>query len=241
MIEHRPYAALGGHDLDWLQARLHVHIGGMGRPEHGAIGPLRAWNDDTFAPGSGFGLHRHQDVEIVTYVRQGAVTHEDSLGNRSTVRAGDVQAMSAGGGIRHAERNEGDVPLLLYQIWLRPRTPGGTPSWATRRFPRAQRGGTFTVLASGAAADVDAGALPVNADARLLGATLRAGDVIEHRLAPGRQAYVVTTLGRVRVRDHQDSIALAARDGARLHDTAAVVIEALDDTEIVLADLGPVR
>ncbi|KGF81426.1 pirin [Massilia sp. JS1662] len=231
MIDHRPYAALGGHDLGWLQARLHVAIGGMGRPEHGAIGPLRAWNDDTFAPHTGFGMHGHRDVEIVTYVRQGAVTHEDSLGNRTTVAAGDVQAMRAGSGIRHSERNDGDVPLLLYQIWLRPRTTGGAPSWSTRRFPSAERAGALAVLASGDARDVDA--LPIDADARLLGATLRAGDVIEHRLPPGHGAYLVTTAGRVTI----NGVTLAARDGIGVVDEAVVTIAALEDTEIVLAEL----
>jgi redox-sensitive bicupin YhaK (pirin superfamily) len=231
MIDHRPHAALGGHDLGWLQARLHVAIDGMGRPEHGAIGPLRAWNDDAFAPHAGFGMHGHRDVEIVTYVRQGAVTHEDSLGNRSTIAAGDVQAMHAGSGIRHSERNDGDVPLLLYQIWLRPRTTGGAPSWQTRRFPRADRTGVLTVLASGVAGDVHA--LPIDADARLLGATLRAGDVIEHPLPPGHGAYLVTTAGRVTV----NGVALDARDGAGVANEAAITIVALEDTEIVLAEL----
>lgn len=236
MIEHRPYAALGGHDLDWLSARLHVAIGGMGRPEHGPIGPLRAWNDDSFAPGSGFPLHRHQDVEILTYVRQGAITHEDSLGNRDTVRAGDVQAMSAGSGIRHAEFNFEDGPTLLYQIWLRPRTPGGAPGWRTRRFPRAAREGTLTVLASGDADDVrEADALPINADARLLGGVLHAGAAIEHRLRPGWQAYLVSTTGRVRV----NGVLLEARDGAAVRGDSLLAIEALDDTEIVLLELAP--
>jgi len=229
MIQHRPYAALGGHDLDWLKARLHVNIGGMGRPEHGAIGPLQAWNDDEFAPHAGFGMHGHRDVEILTYVRQGAVTHEDSLGNRSTIQAGDVQAMHAGSGIRHSERNDGDVPLLLYQIWLRPRTAGGAPSWQTRRFPRAEA--AFTVLVSGDARDADA--LPIDADARLLGATLRAGSVIEHRLPPGNAAYLVTTTGHVTV----NGVTLAARDGAGIADEAVITIAALEDTEIVLAEL----
>jgi redox-sensitive bicupin YhaK (pirin superfamily) len=231
MIGHRPYAALGGHDLGWLQARLHVAIGGMGRPEHGAIGPLQAWNDDAFAPHAGFGMHGHRDVEILTYVRQGAVTHEDSLGNRSTIQAGDVQAMRAGSGIRHSEHNHGDVPLLLYQIWLRPRTPGGAPSWNTRRFPRDDRAGALTVLASGDARDADA--LPIDADARLLGVTLRAGDVIEHRLPPGHGAYLVTTAGRVTV----NGVTLDARDGAGIADEAVLMIAALEDTEIVLAEL----
>lgn len=234
MIEHRPYAALGGNDLDWLTARLHVAIGGLGRPEHAPLGALRAWNDDEFAPGSGFPMHRHQDVEIVTYVRRGAVTHEDSLGNRSTVQAGDVQAMSAGSGIRHAEFNRTGETTALYQIWLRPRSTGGAPSWTTRRFPRSERTGRLTVLASGYADDVaDGAALPINAAARLLGATLRRGDVIEHALPPGRQAYVVSTTGRADV----NGVRLAARDGGAVRDETLLTVTALDDTEIVLAEL----
>lgn len=231
MIEHRPYAALGGHDLDWLKARLHVRIDGIGNPDHTGIRALRAWNDDEFAPRSGFPLHRHQDVEILTYVRQGAITHEDSLGNRATVRAGDVQAMSAGSGIRHAECNAEDETTALYQIWLRPRARGGAPSWSTRRFPRDQRAGVLAVLASGYG---DADALPIDADARLLGATLRAGAVIEHRLAPGVHAYLVSTGGRARVNE----VLLAARDGAAIAGETVLVIAALDDTEIVLAELA---
>jgi redox-sensitive bicupin YhaK (pirin superfamily) len=240
MIEHRPYAALGGNDLAWLKARLHVAVFGQGRPEHGPVGPLRAWNDDEFAAGSGFPMHRHQDVEILTYVRHGAVTHEDSLGNRGTVREGDVQAMSAGSGIRHAEFNDTGETTALYQIWLQPRSPGGTPSWSTRRFPRGERTGKLAVLASGYADDFrldageEGGALPINADARLLGATLRRGDVIEHALAPGRRAYVVSTHGRAQL----NGVQLDARDGAAVSDEALLTITALDDTEIVLAELN---
>jgi redox-sensitive bicupin YhaK (pirin superfamily) len=231
MIEHRPYAALGGNDLDWLKARLHVAVAGLGNPGHVGIRALVAWNDDEFAPRSGFPLHRHQDVEILTYVRAGAITHEDSLGNRATVQAGDVQAMSAGSGIRHAEFNAEDVTTALYQIWLRPRTSGAAPSWRTRRFPRAERHGAFTVLASGYG---DEGALPIDADARLLGATLRAGDAIDYALPNGRYAYVVSTTGRASI----DDVVLAARDGAAIAGATRVTITALDDTEIVLAELA---
>ena len=164
-------------------------------------------------------------------MHQGAVTHEDSFGNLSTVQAGNVQAMSAGSGIRHTERNNGTVPLLLYQIWLRPRTPGGTPSWATRRFPCEDRAGTLTVLASGYPGNPDT--LPINADARLLGATLRAGAAIEHRLPPGWSAYLVSTAGHATVND----VMLAARDGGRRWRHGARDY-ALDDTEILLAELG---
>lgn len=234
MIENRPYAALGGHDLDWLKARLHVSIDGLGNPHHLGIRALRAWNDDEFAPKSGFPLHRHQDVEILTYVRSGAITHEDSLGNRAVVQAGDVQAMSAGSGIRHAEFNDEDVATALYQIWLRPRSTGGAPSWRTRRFPRAERSGAFTVLASGYDEDTREGALPIDADARLLGATLRTGDTIDHVPAPGRHAYLVSTAGRVTV----NGVRLAARDGAAIAGETALTISALEDTEIVLVELA---
>ncbi len=234
MIEHRPYAALGGNDLDWLKARLHVAVAGLGRPEHRPIGPLQAWNDDEFAPGSGFPMHRHQDVVILTYVRSGAVIHEDSLGNRSIVQAGDVQAMHAGSGIRHAEFNGTGETTALYQIWLRPRSRGGTPSWGTRGFPREERAGMFAVLASGYEEDAVGGALPIDADARLLGATLCRGNTLEHMLAPGRQAYLVSTTGRATI----NGLELAARDGAAISSEARLTIIALDDTEMMLAELA---
>jgi redox-sensitive bicupin YhaK (pirin superfamily) len=130
MIEHRPYAALGGNDLDWLKARLHVAFAGLGHPRHAAIGPLEAWNDDEFAPGSGFGMHRHQDLEIITYVRRGAITHEDSLGNRSTVVAGDVQAMSAGSGISGNMSSTSARPAMSASRIARATMPMSSISWA---------------------------------------------------------------------------------------------------------------
>jgi redox-sensitive bicupin YhaK (pirin superfamily) len=233
MIEHRAWAALGGHERDGLSARLHVAVCGLGRPEHAGIGALRAWNDDTFAPGAGFALHRHQDVEILTYVRHGAVTHEDSLGNREAVRAGEVQAMRAGSGIRHAEFNLEEEPTMLYQIWLAPRSLGGTPGWRTRRFARAACDGMLTVLASGDADEVEA--LPIDADARLLKGVLRAGATIEHRLRPLWQAYLVLATGRAYVND----VRLDARDGAAVRDESVLTIAAQDDSEIVLLELAP--
>ena len=239
MIEHRPYAAIGGTDLGWLKARWHVAVGGLGRPQDRPIGALRAWNDDEMAADSGFPMHHHRDVEILTYVRSGAVSHQDSLGNRGVVRAGDVQAMSAGSGIEHAEYNDSGETTTLYQIWLQPRSRGTTPSWSTRRFPRAARAGTLVVLASGYAEDcaksaADGGALPIDANARLLGATLRRGDVVSHPLGPGRQAYIVSTLGRVDL----NGLRLSARDGAAVSEVAIMTITALDHTEIVLVELG---
>lgn len=232
MIEHRPFASLAGTEKGWLKARLHFAIGGMGRPEHGPLGALLAWNDDEFAPSSGFPLHPHRNVEIVTYVREGAISHEDSLGNRSRTAAGDVQVMSAGTGIFHSELNVEPVSTLLFQIWLAPRTEGGEPRWSNRRFPRSGHSSGLVALASGYPADVDA--LPVNADARLLGATLRAGETIVHALPEGRRAYLVPTTGRVEI----DGVTLGPRDGAAISDELHITITAIDETDIVLVEVA---
>ncbi|WP_322072250.1 pirin family protein, partial [Paraburkholderia bannensis] len=114
MIEHRPFLTLGAIKSDWLDARLHFRVGETGRAEHTPLGPLYVWNDDVFAPRSGFGLHAHRNVEIVTWVRSGAITHEDDAGNRARLVADSVQAMSAGATIHHAERNDEDVPARLF-------------------------------------------------------------------------------------------------------------------------------
>ena len=144
-----------------------------GNPANKPLGALVVWNDDEIAPGTGFGLHGHADMEIISYVRDGVVTHRDSIGNVGRTEAGDVQAISAGTGIRHSEHNLGAEPLRLFQIWLRPRVNGGEPYWNTRRFPKHDRANQFVVLASGLPAT--ARLLPIRADARVLGATLRAG------------------------------------------------------------------
>ena len=176
-------------------------------------------------------MHPHRNVEIVTYVREGAVTHEDSLGHRGRVSAGEVQIMSTGSGIRHAEFNAEAVTLRLFQIWLDPRLPGGEPRWASRRFPVSNRAGHFTVLASGDPADADA--LSINADARVLGRTQRKGETLVHDLEPGRRAYLVTSNGEANV----NGIRLAARDGAAIHDEERLTITAGEDTEILLVEV----
>jgi redox-sensitive bicupin YhaK (pirin superfamily) len=231
MITHRPYDTLGGDDRDWLKTRLHIAVGGMGNPEHGALGALRVWNDDEIASASGFPVHQHRNLEIITYVRDGAITHEDSLGNKGRTEAGDVQVMSAGRGIRHAEYNAETVPTRLFQIWLAPRTTDTEPRWSARCFPRGERGGGFVALASGDPAET--GALPINADARLLGVSLRAGEAVTHALVEGRSAYLVTTPGRIVL----NGLRMGGGDGAAVTDEPHLIFEALDDTEIVLVEL----
>jgi redox-sensitive bicupin YhaK (pirin superfamily) len=230
-VEVRPFAGLGKARLDWLSATHHFSFGHYHDPARMGVGPLRVWNDDEIAARTGFDPHPHRDMEIVTYVRTGAITHLDSLGNEGRTPAGDVQVMSAGSGIRHAEYNREDATTTIFQIWIEPQRRGLEPRWAQRAFPKADRAGQLVVLASGRAGDDDA--LPIDQDAALLGVTLAPGQAVTHALAPGRQAYLVGAVGRFTV----NGIAAAARDGVLVRGEAAVRLEALEPTEILLADL----
>ena len=178
MLQLRTKETLDGGDRGWLKARHHFVVSADGNPANRPLGALLVWNDDEIAPGTGFGRHPHADMEIITYVRQGVVTHEDSSGNIGRTVAGDVQVMSAGTGITHSERNGGEVPLKLFQIWLLPRQRGGTPRWDNRKFPKVDRAGRLITLASGDPQDAEA--LQIRADARVLGATLLAGTTVTH-------------------------------------------------------------
>ncbi|MDR2710187.1 MAG: pirin family protein, partial [Burkholderiales bacterium] len=171
MIEHRPFNELGGANHGWLDTRHHFSFAEYHDPARMCWGALRVWNDDTIAPGTGFPLHPHADMEIVTYVREGAITHQDSLGNKGRTEAGDVQVMSAGTGIRHSEYNLEAGVTKIFQIWILPNRRGAPPAWDSRPFPKKDRSGQFVVLASGI--EGDEGALPIRANARVLGATLK--------------------------------------------------------------------
>jgi redox-sensitive bicupin YhaK (pirin superfamily) len=230
MIEKRSFAGLGGADHGWLKARHHFSFANYHDPKRMGWGALRVWNDDEIAAQSGFPPHPHADMEIITYVREGAITHKDSLGNQGRTGAGDVQVMSAGSGIRHAEYNlEGDT-TRLFQIWIETDHPGGEPSWGARPFPKADRAGRFVTLASGVEGDADA--LPIRAAARVLGATLKAGESVDYALTPDRHAYLVTSLGAVEV----NGVRLDTRDGAAITGETAVRVTALEDAEVVLVD-----
>lgn len=237
MIELRPFSSLGRFDNDWLAARYHFSFANYVDPARSGVGPLLVWNDDTIRPQSGFDMHGHRDMEIITYVRKGAISHRDHLGNEGRTEAGDVQVMSAGKGILHAEFNLEDEPTQIYQIWIRPEVAGVAPRWDARSFPKGERTGELVPLASGRKGHESA--LPIHADAAVLGATLRAGQSIEHRLGADRQAYLVAALGSVTVTDAQGARAtLGLRDGAVLSGTEAVTVTAGEDAEIVLADVG---
>ena len=230
MIERRPFSELGGANHGWLNAKHHFSFAGYHDPRRVGFGALRVWNDDEIAADSGFPPHPHSDMEIITYVRDGAITHKDSLGNTGRTEAGDVQVMSAGSGVRHAEYNLEPTTTRLFQIWIEPDQRGGAPSWGAKPFPKGDRSGRFVALASGHADDVEA--LPIRADARVLGATLKAGQSIRHPLGAGRHAYLVPAIGAVEV----NGVRLDARDGAAIANEPTLEITALEDSELVLVD-----
>lgn len=230
MIEVRPFHSLGGADHGWLKAKHHFSFASYYDPSREQWGALRVWNDDEIAPNTGFPPHPHANMEIITYVREGAITHQDSMGNKGRTAAGDVQVMSAGTGVRHAEYNlEPDVSRI-FQIWIFPREQGGAPAWGSKPFPKADRSGRFVTLASGFAEDSDA--LPIRADARVAGATLKQGESTEYRLGAGRHGYLVLAKGLVEV----NGVQVGARDGAAIADTGVITVTALEESEIVLVD-----
>jgi quercetin 2,3-dioxygenase len=230
MIERRPFAALGGADHGWLKARHHFSFAEYHDPARVHWGDLRVWNDDEIAADSGFPPHPHANMEIITYVREGAITHQDSLGNKGRTEAGDVQVMSAGSGIRHAEYNNEPETTRIFQIWILPTKQGGQPTWGSKPFPKGDRSGRFVTLASGIANDNDA--LPIRADARVLGATLKAGESVEYAIGKARYGYLVPAKGTVEV----DGVRIEARDGAAIRDVERFKVTALEDSEIVLVD-----
>lgn len=228
-IEVRPFASLGAANHGWLDAHHHFSFSGYHDPARMNWGAIRVWNDDLIAPQSGFPPHPHADMEIITYVRTGAITHKDSLGNEGRTAAGDVQVMSAGSGIRHAEYNLENEPTTLFQIWIMPNRTGGSPSWGAKPFPKGDRSGAWQILASGFEDDKDA--LPIRTDARVLGATIRAGESLSYEIGATRHAYMVPATGAIEIGGQRAN----ARDGVAIGE-GAITITAIEDAEIVLVD-----
>jgi redox-sensitive bicupin YhaK (pirin superfamily) len=233
-IERRGFETLGHANHGWLDARHHFSFANYHDPARMSWGAIRVWNDDTIAPNSGFPPHPHRDMEIITYVRKGAITHQDSLGNTGRTEAGDVQVMSAGSGVRHAEYNLESEPTTLFQIWIEPTRSGGAPSWGAKPFPKDDRTGKFVTLASGFEADVtgSGAALPIRAEARVLAATLAAGETLSHDVGEGRHAYLVPATGAIEI----DGQRFAARDGVAITGGRTITITAIDEAELVLVD-----
>ena len=233
MIERRPFDTLGAANHGWLDAHHHFSFASYHEPARMGWGALRVWNDDLIAPRTGFPPHPHSDMEIITYVREGAISHKDNLGNAGRTAAGDVQVMSAGTGIQHAEYNMEGEQSRIFQIWIIPDARGGAPTWGTKPFPKNARSGDFVALASGIDGDEDA--LPIRANARVLGATLKAGDSAEYAFGAGRLGYLVPASGAVEI----NGVRIDARDGAAIRDEATIRVTALEDAELVLVDTAP--
>lgn len=231
MIETRKFSDIGRADHGWLKARHHFSFGGYYDANRMGWGPIRVWNDDEIAAQSGFAPHSHQDMEIITYVREGAITHQDSKGNKGRTVAGDVQVMSAGSGIEHSEYNHEHEDTKLFQIWIKPRKLGGDARWDAKKFPKTSSQ-SLSVLASGYQSDIDAGALMIGADARLYGSKLPARSHIKHKVADGSYVYLVVSKGALTVNGQ----ALGERDAAAIKDEHELIIEANDGAEFLLLE-----
>ncbi len=228
-IEARPFASLGKRDHGWLKPNFHFSFADYYDPDRMGWGNIRVWNDDEIAAQSGFPPHAHDNMEIITYVREGSITHKDSMGNVGRTEAGDVQVMSAGTGVTHSECNLEDGLCRLFQIWVMPRDRNVPPAWDQREFPKSDWSGAFNVLASGYGED---GALAINANARVLGATVAAGASAEYELAEGNHAYLVLANGRIRINGTE----YRPRDGIAIKGGGLIHIEALEDAELVMVD-----
>jgi redox-sensitive bicupin YhaK (pirin superfamily) len=230
MIERRPFEQLPGEDLGWLKARRHFCSTAKDDRSASGWGCMRVWNDEEIAPNAGFALQARANIEIIIYVREGTVTHRDSLGNEGRIEAGNVQVVSAGTGIRHAEYNLEQATARIFQMWITPASAGGSPAWGVHPCSLAERSGCFAAIASGL--DSDSDALPIRASARVLNAKLTVGESIAHVLRAPRLAYLVPSTGTVDV----NGVRIHARDGAAIKDVDIVTVTATEDANVVMVD-----
>jgi len=231
MIQIRKAAERGHFDHGWLDTYHTFSFGDYFDPAHMGFRSLRVINDDRVEPGQGFGMHGHRDMEIVTYVLEGALEHRDSLGNGSVIRRGELQRMTAGTGVRHSERNPSDKEWVhLYQIWLHPDRKGLTPSYEQLTLDDEKRG-RFCLAASPDGAN---GSLTIHQDARLYLASLLPGEAVGHPLDRGRAAWLQVLRGRVDLLGND----LSAGDGAAVTDESSVTVLAAVPAEVLLFDLA---
>ena len=231
MIELRKSSERGYADHGWLRSFHTFSFADYQDPEHMGFGPLRVINDDRIAPGQGFGTHGHRDMEIITYVLQGALAHKDSMGNGSTILPGDVQRMSAGSGVRHSEFSHETAPTHLLQIWIEPDVRGIPPEYEQTHFDAGTKRGRLRLLASG---DGREGSLKIHQDAHLYAALIDGEERAVHALRPGRKAYVLVALGKVTV----NGTPLEAGDALKATDVAEIVLEKGKGAEVLLFDLA---
>ncbi len=218
-------------EMGWLSTYWHFSFADYHDPANTQWGPLRVFNDDVIQPGKGFGAHPHSDMEIITYVLEGELEHQDNRGNRGVIRAGEVQVMSAGTGIIHSEVNRSKShPVHLLQIWIMPRTRRLQPRWDQRRFGPEERGGRLLPVVS--AGEVP-GTLAIDQDAAVYVSALRPGEQTVHKSQDDRRAYLFVIEGRLRVNGQE----VSKGDQARIAGEPELRLEAVEDTELILLDL----
>jgi redox-sensitive bicupin YhaK (pirin superfamily) len=232
MIQVRKAAERGHFDHGWLDTYHTFSFGDYYDPDHMGFRSLRVINDDRVQPGQGFGMHGHRDMEIVTYVLEGALEHRDSLGNGSVLRPGELQQMTAGTGIRHSEFNPSDREgVHLYQVWLLPERRGLQPGYQQKAFPEEERQGVLRLVASPTG---EQGSLTIHQDARLYLSTLRTGAAVVHTLKPGRHAWLQVLQGQTALTGQP----LSAGDGAAVSDEDRLEIRGQAEAEVLLFDLA---
>lgn len=231
MFQLRKADQRGHSQLGWLDSRHTFSFGEYFDPRHKGFRDLRVINEDRVQPGKGFGTHPHRDMEIITWVLEGALQHSDSLGNGSVIRPGDVQRMTAGTGVMHSEFNASQTePVHFLQIWILPDRTGLAPGYEQKSFTTASRRGKLRLVASKDGRD---GSVSLNQNAAMHVASLKSGDQVEHAIGPGRAAWLQVTAGEVAV----DGQVLSAGDGAAITQVKRLAIEARQDSGIVLFDL----
>jgi len=236
MIKHLPYKTLGNANHGWLKTKHHFSFANYYNPSRMGFGKLRVVNDDWVAPGMGFPSHPHRNMEIISIIRSGAVTHQDSTGNKGLTKAGEVQVMSAGTGIVHSEYNRSKEPLTFYQIWIETNKNNVTPRWESKKFP-AQQAEALTLLASGFSEDKNK-ALFIHQEARIYGGKLAKGAIIEHDIY--HQGYILASNGMFKLEDNSsgkpESVTMNMGDGAEITQSSSMLIRASTDCEIIIID-----
>jgi len=232
MIAVRPATERGHADHGWLDTRHTFSFASYHDPRHMGFRSLRVINEDRVKPAEGFGTHAHRDMEILTWVLEGALGHKDSMGNGSVIRPGDLQRMSAGTGVTHSEFNPSrEAPVHFLQIWLLPRERGLPPGYEQKRFPQEARRGRLRLIAAG---DGREGAVTIHQDADLWTALLQPGESVRHVLVPARYAWVHVARGAVSL----NGSTLGAGDGAAVSDEATLEITGAARAEVLLFDLA---
>ena len=232
MIKHYPYKSLGSANYGWLKSKHHFSFSNYYNPTRMGFGKLRVVNDDWVEPNMGFPSHPHHNMEIISFIKSGAITHQDSMGNKGITQEGEVQVMSAGTGITHSEYNRTKKPLTFYQIWIETNKKNVTPRWESKKFP-TEYSLELTLLVSGYTEDKNE-ALFINQEVRIYGGKLTKGTIIEHKIK--HQAYILASSGMFKVEDSSGNISMNKGDGAEISQAKSITLRASTDCEVIIID-----